>query len=52
MQVQENIDTDSLLEKEESENGIGLELSINEDNGGDRNDFFSIQMNLMRKEQQ
>ena len=51
MQVQENIDTDSLLEKEESENGIGLELSINEENG-DRNDFFSIQMNLMRKEQQ
>ncbi len=41
MQVQENICTDSLLEKEDTENGMGFELSINEDNG-DTSDFFSI----------
>ncbi len=39
MQVQENVDSESLVEKEETENGIGIELNINEDNG-ERNDFF------------
>jgi|LauGreDrversion4_2_1035121.scaffolds.fasta_scaffold26541_1 hypothetical protein len=49
MQNQENIESESLHLKEESDNEVGIELSINEDIG-DRDDFFSIQMNLMRKD--
>ncbi len=50
MQVEEKLDSESVAEKEDLDNNIGLELNINEENS-DRNDFFQMQMHLMRNEQ-
>lgn len=50
-QVEEKLNSESIEEKGEIDPEIGIELFINEENG-DRNDFFQMQMSLMRNEQQ
>lgn len=50
-QAEEKLYSESIDEKEEIEHEIGIDIFINEESG-DRDDFFQMQMHLMNKEQQ